>query len=605
MSIKSVLLQSARIVLIPTLILGCSTTHYRKTADRDAYQAISEKSPDVPGMSKEFSIETEETWQPLADLPVVTEEDPALGSEQRELGASIVPLEQALQIAVRKNRTYQTRKESLYLQALALMLERHQYSPIFSGGASSRVSHSLADTMQASDFSTGLSGTRQVIGQIESMTGTPADVLGAYADLVEGAGALAGLDEMQTHTEKVRTLSGETQVGMDWLLEGGGRIAVGLTSNFMRFLTGEGADSASSALVGTFTQPLLKGAGAKVAAEQLTQAERDLLYELRRFTRYRKEFTVEICSSYYSVLRTRDVVRNNWRSYKNFVRNVERERALAQEGRSKQADLGRLEQALLNNENNWINAVRRYKNELDNFKIQLGLSMDANLVLDDTELSSLRKQGLQHPKLSDEDAIKVALATRLDLYTQYDQLEDAERKVYVAADALKPGLSLLLRGEVDNSGQRDFENLDFERATWSAGVDLDLPLDRTSERNAYRSTLIRLEQAKRETTLKEDSVKLDVRAAWRNLDQAYRNYEIAKMKVDLSARRVEEQELRAELGEATAMDQVDAQNDFTQSQNELIESLVNHTLYRLAFWRDIGILYIKENGQWEEVKDAF
>ena len=350
---------------------------------------------------------------------------------------------------------------------------------------------------------------------------------------------------------------------------------------------------------------MLKGAGAKVAAEQLTQAERDLLYELRSFTRYRKEFTVEICSSYYSVLRTRDVVRNNWRSYKNFVRNVERERALAQEGRSKQADLGRLEQALLNNENNWINAVRRYKNELDNFKIQLGLSMDANLVLDDTELSSLREQGLQHPKLSDEDAIKVALATRLDLYTQYDQLEDAERKVYVAADALKPGLSLLLRGEVDNSGQRDFENLDFERATWSAGVDLDLPLDRTSERNTYRSTLIRLEQAKRETTLKEDSVKLDVRAAWRNLDQANRNYEIAKMKVDLSARRVEEQELRAELGEATAMDQVDAQNDLTESQNELIEALVNHTLYRLAFWRDIGILYIKENGQWEEVKDAF
>ena len=228
MSIKSVLLQSARIVLIPTLILGCSTTHYRKTADRDAYQAISEKTPDVPGMSKEFSIETKETWQPLADLPVVTEEDPALGSEQRELGASIVPLEQALQIAVRKNRTYQTRKESLYLQALALMLERHQYSPIFSGGASSRVSHSLADTMQASDFSTGLSGTRQVIGQIESMTGTPADVLGAYADLVEGAGALAGLDEMQTHTEKVRTLSGENAGGDGLAFGGRGKNCVGI-----------------------------------------------------------------------------------------------------------------------------------------------------------------------------------------------------------------------------------------------------------------------------------------------------------------------------------------------------------------------------------------
>jgi hypothetical protein len=31
---------------------------------------------------------------------------------------------------------------------------------------------------------------------------------------------------------------------------------------------------------------------------------------------------------------------------------------------------------------------------------------------------------------------------------------------------------------------------------------------------------------------------------------------------------------------------------------------VGHTIARLEFWRDMGILFIKENGQWEEVTDG-
>jgi outer membrane protein TolC len=99
-------------------------------------------------------------------------------------------------------------------------------------------------------------------------------------------------------------------------------------------------------------------------------------------------------------------------------------------------------------------------------------------------------------------------------------------------------------------------------------------------------------------------VKLAVRDAWRNLYQAKRAYEIAVKGVDLNARRVEEQDLLAELGRATAQNQVDAQNDLTRAENDLTAALVGHTIARLQFWSDMGILFIKENGQWEEVKDA-
>ncbi|HOL20862.1 MAG TPA: TolC family protein, partial [Candidatus Hydrogenedens sp.] len=135
-------------------------------------------------------------------------------------------------------------------------------------------------------------------------------------------------------------------------------------------------------------------------------------------------------------------------------------------------------------------------------------------------------------------------------------------------------------------------------------LNLDLPLSQKEKRNAYRTALINYERAVRELSLKEDEVKLDVRTAWRNLEQAKRNYEIAQKSVELSQRRVEEQNLLAELGRATALDLVDAQNDLTRAQNNLTSAIIAHNIARLEFWKNIGILYIKPDGKWEEIKDV-
>ena len=49
---------------------------------------------------------------------------------------------------------------------------------------------------------------------------------------------------------------------------------------------------------------------------------------------------------------------------------------------------------------------------------------------------------------------------------------------------------------------------------------------------------------------------------------------------------------------------MDAQNDLIASKNQRTQALVNHTNARLQFWNDMGILYIKENGQWKEINDT-
>lgn len=591
------------LMLAGNFMTGCSTTHYHKSADEEVYDVIAEKTPGVPGMVPDMTIDKPDPLS-LEGQPMVSGPREYLGeAAQSEVGAYIISLEKALDIAFTHSRTYQNRKESAYLQALSLTLDRHDFAPIFSGGFGADYARSTTDVEKLSDFGR----TVDFLKQVETLTGTPAKLLKDYSDLVEsveGLGETVGLAQTRTEIMNERSVGGSTGVGLDLLMKGGGRFAIDLTSNFLRFLTGDPRVSTSSALVASFSQPLLRGAGRRIAAENLTQAERDLLYSLRDFTRFRKEFAVQIASDYYGVLQNRDEVRNNWLGYQAFRRAVERERRLAEEGRVTQIDLGRQLQAEFGTESEWVRSIRSYKQDLDNFKILLGLSTDAPIVLDGSELDRLLERGIRHPNISSEDAVEVALVTRLDLYTARDQWDDGGRKVEVAANSLKPDLDLVLAAAVNSKPGDRFQELDFQRGGWSAGLDVDLPLDRKAERNAYRAAVIAYERAARDLELAEDEVKLNVRNAWRNLEEAKRNYEISLGQVELNERRVAEQNMRAELGRATAIDTVDAQNDLIDSLNRRTGYLIGHTIALLRFWRDMGILYIKENGQWEDVSDV-
>ena len=594
------------IVVVTIFLQACSTTHYKERADKEVYGIIENKSLDVVGMPDEFTIEPVEEVDVLAGLPRNEDSDPALGdSDTNDVGAARLSLEQALRLAVTNSRTYQNRKENLYLTALALTLDRHRYTPIFSGRIQGDYGRDVTSINDPTDFSKALATGEGIIRDLETLTGTPADLLNAYADVVEAAGEVAGVTGTNPDYISERSTTGQTQVGVNWLLDSGGRIALNLTSNFLRFLAGDSGTLSSSSLTASLTQPLIRGAGSKVTLENLTQAERDVLYSLRDFSRFRKSFAVQVCSAYYGVLRDLDAVHNNWNSYQNFQRNAERERDFATEGRSTLASVGRQESAVLSAENRWINSVRNYREGLDEFKILLGLSTQQAIILDSGELLTLREQGLRHPKIPMEDAVTVAFSARLDLYTVRDEAEDAERRIDVAANALLPDVDLVANAALRSVGDDNAQRLDFRRTNWSAGLDIDLPLDRKAERNNYRRALIAFERAQRDLTLAEDEISLDVRSAWRNLESARRNYLIAQKSVDLNLRRVEEQELLAELGRGSALDQVDAQTELTESQNELTASLINHTLARLQFWLDMGILYIKKDGQWEEISDDY
>ena len=140
--------------------------------------------------------------------------------------------------------------------------------------------------------------------------------------------------------------------------------------------------------------------------------------------------------------------------------------------------------------------------------------------------------------------------------------------------------------------------INWDRRRWSTSVDVDLPLDRKVERNIYRASIIDLDQAKRFQEQSYDRASLEIYDAWRFLEQSRRNFDIAGRAVALATRRLDEQLLLGELGRGEARDLVDAQEDLVDAQNQRTSAVIDHTLARLRLWRDMGILYINEDGSW-------
>lgn len=543
-----------------TVLVACTSADYKNSADRESYGLISDKSDQVAGMTGEVIIDQ----MPDVDLstyPVNNEAFPFLdAAADSEIGARILSLEAALDLAFRHSREYQTQKERLYLEALSLTLDRYRYAPIFSAVGGSEIQWDAED---------------QFVTDMQDLTG-------------------------MREVSATETINSGTSLGARMLLRSGGAVALNLTSNLTRFLTGDPSEVASSALIGSFTQPLLRDFGRRVETETLLQAERDLLYQLRSFTRFRKELAVRIASQYFSVLLNRETARNNFDGLNSNNLSLEREQAFQQEGLRTLLQVGRLEQSALQADLRWNASIVRYKRSLDNFKLLLGLDANLNIMLDDNEMELITETGMDRPDISLEEATAMAVRTRLDLYTALDQVQDAARKIDVAANALIPALDFSFVAEVPDSPSNTLGELDFENAVYRAGLNLELPLDTKAQRNDYRRALIDYEVATRNYLLTQDTIILDVIDAWRRMDQARQAYEISLASVQINERRVEEAELRAELGLGDVQDTVDSLNDLTEAQTELVSSIVDHNIAKLEFWRDVGLLYVDDSGQWEE-----
>lgn len=398
-------------------------------------------------------------------------------------------------------------------------------------------------------------------------------------------------------------IGGDVGLTLQRAFERGGSVVIGLASTFLRDISGDPLKVAQTILSADVTLPLLRGSGELVARENLTQAERNVMYALRDYARFQQEFTFSITSSFYRALQSRDAWKNAEARYENLTLLVDEQREKAGAGRLPKFEVDQVEQDLLESDDARQRARNSYVTSIDRLKLDLGIPVAAEVTLDDSDLEDLRRAGPQAASEERVVALRIAAERRLDLRTERDQEADAKRRVRIAADALRAGLDLRLGGDVRTPGDQP---LNFGRADASGnvGLDFDLPLERTNERNAYRRALIDRGRAQRDRERFEDTVVFEVRNAYRSLAEAKRSFEIQKESLRLAERRVESTQLLLELGDAKTRDRLDAETSLVRARDAVTAALVDHVLARMGLERDVGTLRVDAQGMWIQGGDA-
>jgi len=619
--VRGVIFMVRLVLSLPVLIalaaglFGCkSYTDYRHQADEVAAKIIEQKQQDALGRSEKFSIERPsdilrrrllieqnlpysgpaslgtDKLKPIPHWPEKDYPGPEAAFDALDLLEPDKPLRlslvDALQVGARNNFEYQSLKEEIFRAALDLDLERNEFRTIFAG-------------------------------QVESLL--KADKTG---------------DKTVSGAEN----SGSLDIGKK--LESGVSLTTALAVDLANLFTLGGASSLGIAGDATITVPLLRGSGRHIVREPLTQAERNVVYAIYDFERFKQTFVVEVARRYLDVLKQLDQVKNAEENYRSLMASARRSRRLADAGRLPEIQVDQAMQNELRARNRWISAKEAYKSALDSFKSFLGLPPDAKVELDRSELEHIVESALKLVDEVDEDvesqamgniaaaempvelaepgrekaarfeideevAIRAALENRLDLKTAQGRVYDAQRAVVVAADALGAGLTFFAKASAGSrrgisSATSDDAYLHLDKGVYSGLLKLDLPLERTAERNAYRNSFILLERAVRAVQSLEDKIKLEVRNRLRDLLESRESLKIQAKSVALARKRVRSSNLFLEAGRAEMRDLLEAQDALLAAQNALTAAAVNYRVAELQLQADMGVLKVDEKGLWQE-----
>lgn len=342
------------------------------------------------------SLEAEKKKQANETAPAV----PVVSNESLRK-PYLIDLDQALQLAVINSREFQTQRETLYLAALPVTREQFNFLPQFMA-------------------------TQQAIRQ---WTAQESDYGPTNQWELNSTGGV-GLNFV---------------TGASLLLKLANQTIVDVSSN-------KGPTISTSNLVFDIGQPLLRGGGLAVALEPLTQSERDLLYEVRRFARFNKEFFVQIAggpgvgapglaaslvqSTFLSSGNTGTVratatvvgylptvlrklnIEIQKRNIDDLVELLKFYREFAKGGGLSPLQVDQVEQQLLDARTQLLTQEVNYRDSIEQFKLQLGLPTDLPLELNVSILEDLREQIFRIQRL-EENVRKIGEA-----FTKLESRED-------------------------------------------------------------------------------------------------------------------------------------------------------------------------------------
>ncbi|QEG25064.1 TolC family protein [Mariniblastus fucicola] len=389
------------------MIAGCHRGFYRRQADAEARRLVTEKlgsrwnsatgDVHIDPMSRMFDPFS-------ADHPPIPPDDPAAHKLMHtvdgkpgyphwhangdieevenptwrqylpvnEKGQVVLSLSDAYRMALIHSPDLQQQRETLYLSALEVSIQRFGFdSQLFSG------------------FNSFLTGR----GRFQTGTGSSSTTVENSLG-VNGGGLSA------------------RRLGIT-----GANFVVGLANTILWEFSGNNTTSANSLINFSVIQPLLRGAGRERIMESLTQAERTLLANVRQLERFRRGFYLEIATGrdagagpsqttssflnqpglagsnvggYLGLLQQKQQIKNLEFSVAQFESLLKQFRELFERDRIDSLQVAQFESSVYGQQESLLNSRITYKDSLDRFKVLIGLPPDVDVVIEDPFLDGFK-----------------------------------------------------------------------------------------------------------------------------------------------------------------------------------------------------------------------
>ncbi len=298
-----------------------------------------------------------------------------------------VNLAQSVTLALINARVYQFQLEQLYLQALPVTLQRFSFAP---------------------QFIAGLSPITPTIGPSSS----PTTVGSGLSPAVNPANSFSYRTRATGLQQSLLNMGTVAAVGKSF--DNGAKVLAGFASQVVFNFTGVNPrqPGVQSYLPIQAFVPLLRGGGRAVTLEGLTQAERNLLYQIRFFAKFRQEFLIttiaggstpnfgtglaspgfsvpnsgntDPTTGFLNVLEDIMLVENNLRNvaaYEQFGK-VYQELIKGEASGLTQLQVDQLDANLQSARSTLLSSRNTFRGDLDAFKMQIGLPPDTPMMID-------------------------------------------------------------------------------------------------------------------------------------------------------------------------------------------------------------------------------
>ena len=213
--------------------------------------------------------------------------------------------------------------------------------------------------------------------------------------------------------------------------------------------------------------------------------------------------------------------------------------------------------------------------------------------------------------LDSRTATAIACQFRRDLMNARASLVDRWRRIELVADDLESTLDVVFEGSVGSNTDNPFK-LNWNTNQFGIGLRFDAPINRLTERNAYREALINYQQARRDFYGVEDSISQNLRNTLRSIEQNKVLFELNRRSIAVAVEQVELARFKLvepvrsgaggarqnSLGPTAATDLTNALNSLQSAQNDFLNVWVTHEVLRRGLDFDLGTMQLTPDGFW-------